>query len=702
MGQQTKFFPLRGGLNIATPAVEIPPGQACDAMNYECIQKGYGRVDGYERYDGHPAPSAASYYILNFTTGSMPVTSLQVVTGATSGATAVALVAAVLSSGTYVGSTAAGYLVLTAITGTFLTGENLKVGGVTVCIASGSAVQGNAPNNTLDTTWSQAAIALANTLIGVVPGSGSILGCWSFNGNTYAFRNNAGGTAANMFVASATGWTQVPLGYSLRYTNGLTAITVGQTVTGGTSGATGVVTQVTIQTGAWGQAALGQIIFASTTGTFTNGEALKVGGVTVATASGASAAITLPPNGKYEFVNYNFYGTTATQYMYGVNGVGRAFEFSGSVFVPLITGMVTDTPKHICAWQNQLFLSFPGGSLQNSSIGYPYGWTAVTGASEIGIGEEITGLVNTVVNLVVFGRGSVNMLFGNSSANFSMTLMNGGAGCIEWTAQQLNQPIYMDDRGLRNLNTTQTFGDFDIGTITTLVQPLLAAKKKAGIYPTTSLRVRAKDQYRVFFSDGTGLTVYIGRGAQSALTILGAVTSPGAPECMPFNLGKVATCCCSSEDANGNEVMFFGSTDGYLYQLDSGTSFDQQPVTAYLRLAFNNVGSPTQNKRWHKVTLEADCTASNVIGLIAEYAYSDPDLSPSTEQDFTVQGGGGFWDAANWDQFFWSATFEGVAECHVDGFGRNISVGIISVATYEQPHFLHGLILHYSERGLVR
>jgi hypothetical protein len=171
---------------------------------------------------------------------------------------------------------------------------------------------------------------------------------------------------------------------------------------------------------------------------------------------------------------------------------------------------------------------------------------------------------------------------------------------------------------------------------------------------------------------------------------------------MYFSYGKVVTCCCSSEDANGNEAMFFGSTDGFLYQMDSGTSFDQQPVNAWMRLAFNSIGSPTQNKRWHKVTLECEATNSSTLGLIAEYAYSDPDLSPAVEQDFTVQGGGGFWDASNWDQFVWSTTWEGLAECHVDGFGRNISIGIISVATYEQPHILHGLILHYTPRGLVR
>ena len=280
--------------------------------------------------------------------------------------------------------------------------------------------------------------------------------------------------------------------------------------------------------------------------------------------------------------------------------------------------------------------------------------------------------------------------------------MSWGSGAIPHTAQQLNQPMYMDNRGLRNLNSTQTFGDFEIGSVSVLVQPIFAYNKANGIVPVASMRVRSKDQYRIFFSDGSGVSVYIGRGAQTALTIVGAVTSPGAPECMTFNLGLPVTSCCSSEDINGYEVLLFGSTTGYVYQLDSGTSFDQQPITAWMRLTFNNLNSPTQNKRYHKVTLEIDAGPTAVIGLVAEYAYGDPSLSPATSQSFTISGDGGFWDEANWDQFYWSTTFEGLAECHVDGIGRNISVAVISIATYEQPHILHGLILHYSQRGLVR
>ena len=72
-----------------------------------------------------------------------------------------------------------------------------------------------------------------------------------------------------------------------------------------------------------------------------------------------------------------------------MNGSGLAFEFDGTYLVPIRTGMTTDTPSHIAAHRNYLFLSFRG-SLQMSGIGDPYAWSPVLGASEIAMGDTIT------------------------------------------------------------------------------------------------------------------------------------------------------------------------------------------------------------------------------------------------------------------------------------------------------------------------
>ena len=124
-------IPLLGLLDLISPAVRTNAGSAVAAVNYEPHARGFRRIDGYERFDGQPAPSAASYSALNFTNGTATITTGQTVTGATSGATGKALIDAVVSTRAYGTSETAGYLVPTTVSGTLLPGEDLQVGGVT-------------------------------------------------------------------------------------------------------------------------------------------------------------------------------------------------------------------------------------------------------------------------------------------------------------------------------------------------------------------------------------------------------------------------------------------------------------------------------------------------------------------------------------------------------------------------------------------
>lgn len=689
MTQQTAAFALGGGLDLVTPAIKKAPGIMIAGVNHEPVPQGYRRIDGYERLDGRPKPSEATYYVLNFDAGTATIAEGATVTGATSGATGKALIAMVVSSGSFGGSNAAGYLVLTTVSGTFQDNENLQVSAVTKCVANGTATERGASNDTDDTTWIRDAIETARALIGTVTGSGAIRGVWSFNGVHYAFRDNVGGTAVGMWKSTSSGWTAVSLGSRLRFDAGVGEITVGQTVTGVTSGASGVVTGVARRTGSWGSDAAGLLTFATITGgPFQDNELLQVSAVTKATANGASAAITLPAGGHYEFINHNFGGASDQRRMYGVNGVGPAFEFDGTTFVPIETGMTTDTPNHLREKSNHLFLSFPGGSLQNSGPGEPYEWSPVLGASEIGMGDDIVGLADAPGDsLAIITRNKCGMLGGTSVDDFYLDKMPGEAGAFEWTVQSMSLPTMFDNGGIYNLAAVQAFGDFEAATMSRLIKPLIDRKLKASVTPTASIKVKAKNQYRVFFSDETGIVMDL---------------SGKKPEFAPIDYDLVVRCTASVEDANGNEILLFGSDDGYVYQLDKGTSFDGDAISAYVRLAFNNYGSPTINKRFHKLTTECTAGPGTTIKCAVDFGYGDPDQPSVGDQTFDVSGGGGFWGEAVWSEFFWGSRVEGVAEVYIEGLGTNMSPVFFSELTYVEPYTLHGNTTHFSPRGLKR
>lgn len=719
---------MNGGLDLETPPMAIPVGRLIAAKNYEPTQRGYMRMDGYERFDGRPKPSQSSYWLLYFSTGTAALAVGNVLTGATSGATGKVLELSVLTSGSYGGGNAVGYAVLTVVSGVFVAGENLQVAAVTKCVAAsfiggvlpstnGVAIEQSAPTDTLNTTYLRDAITTARALIAAVPGAGNILGVWAYSGVKYAFRNNVGVTAADMYKSTAAGWVKVALGRSLTFTGGTTGYTpaIGDTITGATSGATAVLTGIAITSGLgiWGAAATGAFIFASQTGNFV-AENLNIGAhLTVAAIAADSVAQTLGVSGRFDFVNHNFKGNAGSLKMYGCNGAGKGFEFDGTTFISITTGMTLDRPQKVSVYKNQLFFSFDGGSLQNSGPGTPYTWTIVTGANEIGVGDNIKALSQSFVDsLIVFGDNKIQQLTGSSVSDFTFTDVTTSAGGQEWTAQLVEGPIYIDERGIRLIATTPSYGNFNIGTLSQLVAPLIQEKIAAGYYPIASCVVRGKDQYRVFYSDNSVLVAYFSKTNDGdTVAANGYSVQRQLPTIMPLALSHTVTCACSCDDSAGTvgtDITLFGSDTGMVYEMDRGTSHDGGEVEAYFQTPWyfgqsaQSAGTPTMRKAWKKTTLELDADPTANIYVTAEYSYGDPDNIPGASLSFAVAGGGGVWDISLWNRFLWSQPQVGRASAATQGVGTNISISVYSNVIWDAPHTIHGMSFGFAPRGQER
>jgi hypothetical protein len=74
-----------------------------------------------------------------------------------------------------------------------------------------------------------------------VPGSGPIRGIEIYNDTVYVFRDNAGGTAGDLYTSTVSGWVKVTLGREIKFKSGSAQISEGDTITGAASGATAVV-----------------------------------------------------------------------------------------------------------------------------------------------------------------------------------------------------------------------------------------------------------------------------------------------------------------------------------------------------------------------------------------------------------------------------------------------------------------------------
>lgn len=685
---KTDFFALAGGLDLVSPALTLPPGMAIDAMNFEpSIYGGYARMRGIERYDGRIAPSDATYYVMATAisvAGSVVVG--DTVTGATSGATAIVL-----------SVTSQLELIVSRLTGTFVA-ETLNVGGVgkgTVSTVSQSA----ASTPLLHATYNGLAADSYRALIAQVPGSGPVRGVKYYNGAVYAFRNNAGATACVMHKATAAGWVAVTLGKEVQFTTTVGQINGGDTVTGATSGASAVVTRALLRTGTWTVAGVGTLVFDTIAGAFTSGEALRVGGVTKATSSTASTPIALLPGGKFQFDNNNFGGSAATFRMYGCDGVNPAFDFDGTRLVPIRTGFAPDAPKFIAVWQSMLVIAI-GASVGLSSIGDPYAWNAVTGAAELALGDTCTGLLpqkgdaNTGA-IAAFTASKTFMIYGTSSADINRAIQSPDAGAQPYTPQNIGMAYYMDTRGVVQINATQSFGNFESSTITRAIQPLIDAKRGLVV---ASCIVRNSNQYRLYFSDGTGIILYITQQPNQA------GVSVSSASMMPFDYGstRAMSGIDSVVDANGIERLFGASADGYVYELDRGTSMDGGNIAAFLFIAFNNNKSPRARKHYKRAILQATCAGIAQVNVGYDLTYAGSEAAAGYRAVQSLFGAGGYWDAMTWDQFNWDSPV--VQEYRIDtpGNGRNIGLLVYGDSAIDSAYTISSAIINYTVNRLER
>lgn len=683
---QTRFFAMSGGVDQVTPPIAIPPGRLSSCLNYESSPRGYRRIDGWERFDGRPKPSEATYRVVPFSNGVFDLPVGATIVGSSSGKSAKIIHKASVYSGSYSSGNASGAFPILQDTG-LLNGETIFFGPTQVGVISGEILD-NAPSSLEEEkNWLLAAQEERRELIQPVPGSGPVRGIWTYKGDVYAIRDSADASRGVLHKATSNGWVDVTTFQSLSFDGGTAEFLAGETVSTTSPNGTALIKKVVLQDGDWTTAdAKGRLIITNVTGSFGNDRPItSAAGAGV--ADGTVSSITINPGGRYSFDNHNFMATTGTFNMYAANGTGYAFEFDGETITPVITGENADRPIRVVAHKDHLFLFYVDGRILHSAVYKPLNFEVVQGALLAGIGDEITDVVQTATGeLTILGRNKVAVLYGTNSQNWNLVTLTDESGATPWTTQLLGAPLYLDKIGIRSLDTTQAYGNFALGTKTQLVQKHFLNKRLGNIAAVGSLRIRSKDSYRVFFADGTGVNIYFGRKQQ---------------ECTFFDLEFAVTCTCSGTDSNNNEILLAGDNDGMVYQLDKGTSADGEIIPAHMRLPFNHVGSPSQVKRWHKAQLEIDGSSQTRISVTYSISYGDIELPHSYEQEFDVQGGGGLWNEAVWNNFYWSSPVEGQEDVFLDGIGPNLSLVIISENNYSIPHTLTGVTLFFNYRRVA-
>lgn len=695
---KTDAFILQGGLDEVTPTLRLKPGTCRYSVNYEAaVTGGYARIGGYERFDGRARPSAATYSIVQVVSFTNTPTVGQTLTGQTSGATGQIIA---------VGSN---YLALTLIVGSFTTSEVVKVGATTIGTATPSLVIVSALMNA---QYLALAADVYRGLIGVVPGSGPIRGVVSANFSgvhtVYAFRDNAGATATLLYQSSGSGWTAVTLYNEIAFTvGGASQPAEGATLTQGAVTAT--VKRVAQEKGSWsGNTAQGRFIITNPAGgNFAAGAATVTGGITV-TLSGVQTAISFTPGGKFEFDYANVQGgTPSTARLYGCDGVNRCFEFDGAILVPINTFATPDTPKHLKVHRLALVVTIRG-SVLISGPGTPYMFDATMGGAALSMHDTATGLMvlpagnpggQTMPTMAVMTTNETWTLYGSSASGsqpWALVPFNEGVGALDYSCQILVDGYMMINRGIWNLTAAKEYGNFQTGSLSFGLQNTINSKK--GLLSCSSVH-RTKSQYRVFFSDGSGIFMTI-INAPVVYPQISVGRNVGA---MPILYPDPINVVWNSETTAGEEVTYAGSlSGGYIFMLDIGSSCDGAALNAQMTLAHTFMKTPRQYKDFKLASLEISGSFYAAIQVGYYLGYGDVDVAQPVPRTYSSNlSATPFWDQFTWDNFTWDGMTLAPTEIPLEGQAVNIQYTIGSGTNYIQSYTLTTMMTHYLPMRLV-
>lgn len=402
--------------------------------------------------------------------------------------------------------------------------------------------------------------------------------------------------------------------------------------------------------------------------------------------------ITYAGGHNFKFAQYNFKASAGSLSLYWVDSVNQARSYDGSVVVLIdntgMSALSLDKPTLVAAHNNHLFLAYLNGSLQHSALGDPDVWDAVLGASEIGIGDEITNLVVGVASsLVIYAEGGIRVLTGTSIDNWALVVFSDTSGAYVDTSLRLLGTIYsISSRGLSSLESTDAFGDYAANSISQKFKITLLGKKNIITRCSTHKNL---NQYRIFFEDNSAIYVSFQAKELSGATFIE----------FPEPVTNIAT----GEDLSSNELTVFTSnTSGFVYKMDSGPSFDGVPIITRMSTAFYHYGTPRNYKDFKKATAEIKGSNGQAFNVKVDFDYNMVGLPRTiwyTPEIYSADSVG-IWGTSKWGEMVYGGTsVTDRVPIYLQGIGTNMSYKLISNEMYRTQHIIQNVITDYTNIG---
>jgi hypothetical protein len=631
---QTYAYQFKGGLvtNLSPlqQGVELP-GSARILRNFEpSVQGGYMRIEGFDKYDAAFVPSYG----------------FPKVQGA--GQSGTTLIIGNIFTAPVAGST----FTIDGVTGTY------------TIAALGVSYNNTSKQATLTLTTSLSSSPADKAAVTFTSQQGIVKGVAAWEDVVLAVRNN------DIYSSTGTGWTKVNTpAYGTVLVNG-----AGQT---GSS------------------LAIDGLTVAPRTGdTFTVAGVAKIYTVTAdATVTAGASTVSVTPalssspadNASVSWLTVNYsngiklrtakYRINSTEKIVGVDGYNYPFTYDGATFTVLNSVSDLQGSKFATWHKNQMFFAKDDKLVFTAPL-TDNDFSAANGAGILTVGGIITGIVVFREVLIIFTEKTISQLTGNTLADFVLQPITRKVGCVAPdTIQEVGGDVlFLGSEGLRLLGATQKNNDFSLGLVSKPIQKemtdLIAASSSFA-----SIVIKHKSQYRIF---GYNETVT----ANASKGVLGTqMSSDNTADIDWAELRGIRAYVADSDYKDQTETIVFAHDSGYVYQMESGNSFDGENIYASFATPYVHVNDPRIRKTFYKLFLYTDPQGSltTLVNMKLDFD-TEGSIQPDTITLSNESGTVGFYGTtgATYGSFVYGNKLKKLFQTQMIGSGFSVSLQFVS------------------------
>jgi len=376
--------------------------------------------------------------------------------------------------------------------------------------------------------------------------------------------------------------------------------------------------------------------------------------------------------GKVRHVEYNLDGNDKVLFVDGTN-YPAIYSTSGDDFEFMSSSNTTDVQgaEHVAIFKNTAFFA------KDNNIFFTAPFTvddfsAANGAGTLNVGHDVTGLAVFRDQLIIFTTDTIKRLTGNTSADYQLASITDRIGCINGdTIQEVGGDImYLAPDGIRLLSATDRIGDFGLDVTSDSIK----TDADALINSTTnfcSLILREKSQYRLFaFISGQQKSVAKG--------LIGTkfIAQGGSGINWSTTKGICATVADSRYEGD-TETAMFANGDGYLYTMETGSSFDGSNIEATYESPYIPVTDPQTRKTFYKLTMYIEPTSGFDMDLHLKLDLGSRNTVQPAAINLSTSGGGlAYYGTAVYGTDSYGGSLDNVYVNNVIGSGKTVALRI--------------------------